>query len=332
MNRLLSLFACILQVLPVFAITIGQADKDRAAALVKKMTIDEKIRLISGKVDGFRTFPIERLGIPSIRMADGPQGVRNIDGNFIQSTFYPCGISAAASWNREAVHEMGAGIGCAAKAHGVQMMLGPGVNIYRSALCGRNFEYFGEDPYLASETALAYIRGIQETGVIATIKHFALNQQEYDRYNTSSNADERTMNEIYFPSFRRAVEEAGVGAVMTSYNPVNGVHSPENAWLIQDNLRRKWGFEGIVVTDWGSTYNTLNYIKGGVDLEMPRDDVSNEKSIKALLRNGVNAFIFCKHTSHSASWISLWTPTQQLKILQFPKREHIRLRWKGRFY
>ena len=123
--------------------SVTEQDKARAAQLVSQMTLEEKIELISGKVDGFRTYPIERLGIPSIRMADGPQGVRNIDGKNIQSTFYPCGISAAATWNREAVHEMGAGIGCAAKAHGVQIMLGPGVNIYRSALCGRNFEYYG---------------------------------------------------------------------------------------------------------------------------------------------------------------------------------------------
>lgn len=164
-------------------------------------------------------------------MADGPQGVRNIDGKNIQSTFYPCGISAAATWNREAVHEMGAGIGCDAKAHGVQIMLGPGVNIYRSALCGRNFEYYGEDPYLAGETALSYIQGMQEQGVMATIKHFALNQQEYNRHGVSSNADERTINEIYFPTFRKAVEKGGVGAVMTSYNLINGMHAAENPWL-----------------------------------------------------------------------------------------------------
>ena len=174
--------------------------KQRAAEIVSQMTLDEKIELISGKVDGFRTYAIPRLGIPSLRMADGPQGVRNIDGKNIHSTFYPCGISAAASWNRDAVREMGAGIGDAAKAHGVQIMLGPGVNIYRSALCGRNFEYYGEDPYLASETALNYIQGMQGRGVMATIKHFAVNNQEYDRHGVSSNIDERTINEIYFPT------------------------------------------------------------------------------------------------------------------------------------
>ena len=266
--------------------TITKADKDRAAKLVSQMTLDEKIDMISGKVDGFHTLAIPRLGIPAMRMADGPQGVRNIDGKNIHSTFYPCGISAAASWNREAVRQMGAGIGSAAKAHGVQIMLGPGVNIYRSALCGRNFEYYGEDPYLASETAKNYIQGMQEQGVMATIKHFALNQQEFDRHGVSSNADERTINEIYFATFRKAVEEAGVGAVMTSYNPINGVHAAENPWLVRENLR-KWGFEGIVMTDWTSTYNTVDFIKGGVDLEMPRSYAAIPERVKILLENGV---------------------------------------------
>lgn len=287
MKKIFLTIAATLALLPLAAQhRITQEHKERAAALVSQMTLAEKIELISGKVDGFRTYAIPRLGIPSIRMADGPQGVRNIDGKNIQSTFYPCGISASASWNRDAVREMGAGIGCAAKAHAVQIMLCPGVNIYRSALCGRNFEYYGEDPYLASETALNFIEGMQEEGVMATIKHFALNQQEFDRHGISSNADERTINEIYFPTFRKAVEKAHVGAVMTSYNPVNGAHAAENPWLVKENLR-KWGFDGIVMSDWTSTYSTVNFITSGVDFEMPRDHVSNQEAVMALLNNGV---------------------------------------------
>ena len=266
--------------------TVRQADKDRAAALVSQMTLDEKIEMLSGKVDGFNTYSVPRLGIPSVRMADGPQGVTNVSLKNVHSTFYPCGLSVAATWNRSVVYEMGAGIGCAARKQGVQIVLGPGVNIYRSALCGRNFEYYGEDPYLAGETAASYIRGVQDQGVIATIKHFALNQQEYDRHGVSSNADERTINEIYFPTFRKAVEKAGVGAVMTSYNPVNGVYAGENPWLIKDNLRA-WGHEGIVMTDWGSTYSSLGFIIGGADLEMPRIFVTRPAELKALLENGV---------------------------------------------
>jgi len=265
---------------------ITKEHKERAAKLVSQMTVEEKIDFISGKVDGFHTAGIPRLGIPAIRMADGPQGLRNVDGKNIHSTFFPCGVSAAATWNREVVYEMGAGIGSAAKAHGVQIMLGPGVNIYRSALCGRNFEYYGEDPYLASETALAYITGMQDQGVMATIKHFALNQQEYDRHGVSSNADERTMNEIYFPTFRKAVEKGNVAAVMTSYNPINGMHAAENTWLVNDNLRA-WGFEGLVMTDWVSTYSLVGFMQGGVDLEMPHAYDAKPAVVKELLKNGV---------------------------------------------
>lgn len=261
---------------------ISGTDKSRAAELVGKMTLEEKCLLIAGCEDGFHTAAIERLGIPSVRMADGPQGVRNDT----KSTYYPCGMSIAASWNREAASKVGTGIGMDARARGVGVMLCPGVNIYRSALCGRNFEYYGEDPYLASEIAAAYICGIQDRGVMSTIKHFALNNQEYHRYEVSSDADERTINEIYFPVFRKAVEKARVAAVMTSYNPVNHVHAAENPWLIRENLRR-WGHEGIVMSDWESTYTTLGCITGGLDLEMPRGFVLNYDYIKPLIDRGI---------------------------------------------
>ena len=146
--------------------------------------------------------------------------------------------------------------------------------------------YYGEDPFLAGETAANYIQGLQSKGVISTIKHFALNNQEYDRHNTSSNADERTINEIYFPAFRTAVEKGHVGAVMTSYNPINGTHAAENPWLIKENLR-KWGFDGIVMSDWTSTYTVLGCVNGGLDLEMPKPYVMNYETIKPLLDNGV---------------------------------------------
>ena len=257
--------------------------KAKARDIVSRMTLDEKIAYISGDEDGFSIKAVPSVGLPQLLMADGPQGVRNRT----HSTLYPCGVAAAASWNRDAAHLMGQGIGRDARARGVAIMLGPGVNIYRSALNGRNFEYFGEDPYLASETALQYILGMQEQGVIATIKHFALNNSEFDRHGISSVADERTMNEIYFETFRKAVEKGKVGAIMTSYNMVNGQHSPENSWLIKENLREKWGFEGIVMSDWVSTYSTLGCLQGGLDLEMPRPLIFKEDIIKNLLANGV---------------------------------------------
>ncbi len=273
---------------------ITQNDKDRAAEIVSKMTLDEKIEFISGKVDGFHTYAIPRLGIPSVRMADGPQGVRNNTN----STYYPSGIGLAASFNREAAKGVGDGIGCDASARGVRIMLCPGVNIYRSPLCGRNFEYYGEDPFLTSEIALNYIQGIQDHRVIATIKHFAVNNQEYSRHWTGSVVDERTLNEIYFPAFRKAVEKADVGAVMTSYNTVNGVHAAESSWLIKENLR-KWGFEGIVMSDWKSTYTTLGVLTGGLDLEMPENFTTKPEMVKPLIENGVlpeaNLDEMCRH-------------------------------------
>lgn len=172
----------------------AQTCRERAESLVSKMTLEEKASLVSGQVDGFHTAAIPRLGIPSIRMADGPQGVRNKT----RSTFYPCGISLASTWNPDLAREMGRGLALDARARGIGIMLGPGVNIYRSALCGRNFEYYGEDPVLASAIACGYIEGMQQNGVIATIKHFAANNQEYRRHATNSVVDERTLRDCIF--------------------------------------------------------------------------------------------------------------------------------------
>jgi len=262
---------------------IGPEHQERAAALVQQMTLDEKISLIAGYQDGFHTAPVERLGIPEICMADGPQGVRNNT----KSTLFACGVAAAASWNPSLVREMGVALGQDSRARGVHILLGPGVNICRSPLCGRNFEYFGEDPFLAAETAVAYIEGVQSQGVMATVKHFALNNQEYNRHHVNSVADERTINEIYFPAFRAAVERAHVGSVMTSYNPVNGVHSAENAYLIGQTLRGKWNFQGFTMSDWTSTYTPLLMVQDGVDLEMPRAFCYTAETLKPLLERGV---------------------------------------------
>lgn len=257
--------------------------RERAAQLVEQMTLEEKCNLISGHKGGFHTFEIARLGIPSIRMADGPQGVRNKT----KSTFYPCGISLAATWNAETVQEVGRGLGLDCKARGVDILLGPGVNIYRSAHCGRNFEYFGEDPFLASEIACSYITGLQNEGVMATIKHFATNNQEEWRHRTNSVVDERTLNEIYFPVFKNAVQKVGVGAVMTSYNPLNGVHAAENKELIEGVLKGKWGFDGFVMSDWRSTYTTIGCVESGLDLEMPAGFFLNYKAISELIDRGI---------------------------------------------
>ena len=263
--------------------TINREHRQHAAELVSQLTLDEKISLLGGAADGFHTIAVPRLGIPEIRMADGPQGVRNET----RSTLFPCGVAAAASWNPELVHEMGIALGQDARARGVHMLLGPGVNIARSPLCGRNFEYFGEDPFLAAETAVAYITGVQSQGVMASVKHFALNNQEYNRHHINSVADERTMNEIYFPAFRAAVERAQVGSVMTSYNLVNGVHSGENPYLIGHMLRDQWHFQGFTLSDWTSTYTPVNVVQDGVDLEMPRGFCMNGDVLRPLLDKGI---------------------------------------------
>lgn len=256
--------------------------KERAKALVQQMTLEEKIDLI-GSEKSFYTRAIPRLGIPQIRMADGPQGIRNNT----QSTMYPCGILTASSWNRELAERLGHGLGRDAKARGVSVLLGPGVNIYRAPMCGRNFEYFGEDPYLAGETGKHYILGVQDEGVMATVKHFAANNQEWSRHHASSDVDERTMHEIYFPAFRKAVQEAGVGAVMNSYNPIFGVHATENGWLNIEVLRDMWGFDGILMSDWTSVYSSSGAANNGLDLECPKGVYFTRERLIPLVKNGI---------------------------------------------
>ena len=264
------------------SVVITEADKARARELASQMTLEEKISYLSGETD-FSLRPIERLGIPRILLADGPQGIRN---HCEHSTLYPSGIAAAATWNRQLLHRYGTGMGDDARARGVGILLGPGVNIYRYPLCGRNFEYMGEDPFLASEMACSYIDGVQSKGVIATIKHFAGNNQEWDRHQTSSDIDERTLHEIYFPTFRKGVERAGVGAVMNSYNMLNGVHATENPWLNTTILRDTWGFDGILMSDWGSMYSTAGSANSGLDLEMPDARFYTESLLKEALNDG----------------------------------------------
>ena len=260
---------------------ITQEHKDRAADLVSQMTLDEKIAYIGG-YESWYIRPLDRLGLPAVKMVDGPQGVRNNT----QSTLYPSGVAAASTWNRELIEKMGVALGQDARARGVHILLGPGVNIYRSPMCGRNFEYFGEDPYLAGQIAANYIRGVQSQDVMACIKHFAGNNQEWDRHSVSSDIDERALHEMYFPAFETAVKEADVACVMTSYNLLNGVHASESKYLNYDILRDLWGFEGIVMSDWTSCYSPLNVATWGVDLEMPLPKCIKPEILHDLVRTG----------------------------------------------
>src|SRR5579859_6152655 len=233
-------------------------------SILSKMTLEEKIDMIGGQ-DAFYIRGYERLGLPALKMADGPVGVRN----YGPSTAYPVGIALAASWDPDLVNRVGAMIGQDARARGVHFMLGPGVNIYRAPMAGRNFEYYGEDPFLASRTAVAYINGIQSQGVIATVKHFLGNNQEYDRHNVSSDIDERTLREIYLPAFEAAVKEAHVGAIMDSYNLVNGIHMTQNDYFNNQIVKKEWGFDGVIMSDWDATYDGVAAATTGLDLEMP---------------------------------------------------------------
>ncbi|MEG2370181.1 MAG: glycoside hydrolase family 3 C-terminal domain-containing protein [Alistipes sp.] len=280
-----AIFISVTMLLPLSAVDAQPwltADVEaRAQQLLSQMTEAEKLDYVGG-VDGMYTRAIDRLGIPRVKMSDGPQGL----GTHGPSTAYPCTVMLTATWNPALAYAYGHGLGLDAKARNVNVLLGPAVNIYRAAMCGRNFEYMGEDPWLASRTAVEYIKGVQDCGVMAVVKHFAANNQDYDRNYISSDIGERTLNEIYFPAFRAAVQEAGVGAVMTSYNLLNGVWTTENAWLLKDVLRRQWGFNGVVMSDWGATHNVLPAARGGLDLEMPRGEYMSPDNLRKLLRAG----------------------------------------------
>lgn len=249
--------------------------------LMKQMTVAEKLSYVGG-IDWMYTKNIDRLGIPRMKMSDGPQGL----GTHGKSTAYPSSVMLAATWNEDLAYQYGKSLGSDCRARGVHILLGPAVNIYRAPFCGRNFEYMGEDPHLASRTAVGYIKGVQDQGVMATIKHFIANNSSYDRDNISNDIDERTLNEIYFPSFKAAVQEAEVGAVMSSYNPLNGIWTTENPWLLKEVLRNQWGFNGMVMSDWGSTHHCIPAVKSGLDLEMAGGEKMNPTDLAYYLRTG----------------------------------------------
>ncbi len=280
-NVVVSLLLLIFMSAGVAQTTTRQGVDKRVEAILGQMTLEEKIDYIAG-YDDFYIRAIPRLGVPELKMSDGPMGVRNYGA----STAFPAGIAMAASWDTEVVNRVGTMMGKDSRARGVDFLLGPGMNIYRAPMAGRNFEYFGEDPFLASRMAVADIKGIQSQGVIATAKHFMGNNQEWDRHRISSDMDERTMREIYLPSFEASVKEAHVGAIMDSYNFVNGVHMTQNGYLNTDVLRKEWGFTGIVMSDWDATYDAVAAANGGLDLEMPWGRLMNRQSLLPAVKDG----------------------------------------------
>lgn len=255
--------------------------ESRVDAILRQMTVEEKIDFIGG-VDGFFVRGIPRLGLPRLKMADGPVGVRN-EG---PATAMAGGISLVATWNPALAAEVGKELGRDARAKGVHFLLGPGVNIYRARMNGRNFEYFGEDPFLASRIAVGYIEGVQKQGVLATIKHYLGNNSEFLRHDSDSIIDERTMREIYLPAFEAAVKEAHVGAVMDSYNFTNGEHLTQNAYLNLSVLKKEWGFDGVLMSDWFATYDGVAAANGGMDLEMPSGAFMNRQTLMPAIQQG----------------------------------------------
>ena len=256
--------------------------REKIEELISSMTLEEKIDFIGG-YKNFNTRPIERLGIPMIRIADGPVGIRN----FGPSTAYPASINLAATWDRRLAYNTGKALGMEAREKNIHMVLGPGVNIHRLPITGRNFEYMGEDPYLAGNLASEYIKGLQGEGVMGSIKHFAANNQEFDRNNVSSDVDERTLHEIYLPAFKTAVDEANVATVMTGYNPVNGIHMSQHGYLNNDVLKKQWRFSGFTISDWASTYDGVAAANGGLDLEMPAGAFMNKENLLPAIKSGV---------------------------------------------
>jgi beta-glucosidase len=254
--------------------------EQRVADLLGRMTTEEKATMLSGS-GWMESAPIERLGIPAIKMADGPMGVRSWAGSSaitnsvnnpaapVLSTSFPSGVDMAATWDTDLVQREGQAIGQEVKALGRDMILGPTVNINRVPVWGRNFEGYGEDPFLAARLGVAYIKGVQGEGVIPSVKHFAANNEEFERHRIDAHVDDRTLHEIYLPAFKAAVQEAHVWTVMSAYNKLNGVHCAESATLLTDVLKKEFGFKGLVISDWGSTYSTAPTVNAGMDLEMP---------------------------------------------------------------
>lgn len=261
--------------------------------LISQMTLEEKAGLCSG-LDFWHTKPVERLGIPSVMVSDGPHGLRKQDdkadhlgiNESIKAVCMPAGCATAASFDRELIGRMGESLGASCQHEQVSVLLGPAVNIKRSPLCGRNFEYLSEDPYLAGEMAAAHINGVQSQQVGTSIKHFAANNQEHRRMSSSSNANERTLREIYFPAFETAVKKAQPWTVMCSYNRINGVYASENHWLLTEVLRNEWGFKGYVMSDWGAVSGRVEGLEAGLDLEMPSSGGINDRKIVEAVRAG----------------------------------------------
>ena len=255
--------------------------------ILDRMTLEEQVSLLSG-ADFWTTVPVERLGIPKIKVTDGPNGARGAGSLVagVNAACFPVAIALGATWDPALVERMGVALAGQAKSKGASVLLAPTVNIHRSGLNGRNFECYSEDPMLTAALAVAYIQGVQSQGIAATIKHFAGNESEIERQTMSSDIDERALREIYLPPFEQAVKKAGVMAVMSSYNRLNGTYTSEHPWLLTKVLREEWGFDGIVMSDWFGSHSTAATVNAGLDLEMPGPTRDRGEKLVAAVGNG----------------------------------------------
>ena len=262
-------------------------------SVIAQMTLEEKASLLSG-LDFWHTKPVERLGIPSVMVSDGPHGLRKQDdqadhlgvNESIKAVCMPTACASAASFDRDVLRQIGEAVGDACQHERVAVNLGPAVNIKRSPLCGRNFEYFSEDPYLAAELATSIVKGIQSRDIGVSVKHFAANSQENRRMSSDSIVDERTLREIYYPAFESAVKDGRAWTVMCSYNRLNGEYASQHRRLLTDLLRGEWGFDGYVVSDWGAVSDRVKGVHAGLDLEMPASGGTNDKRVVDAVRAG----------------------------------------------
>jgi beta-glucosidase len=256
-------------------------DEKKINDTIAKMTLEEKVQMLSGS-SMMASTGVQRLSIPAFRMSDGPVGAHIPP----PSTAYGAGIGLAASWDRDLAGQVGVQLGRDARSRGASFLLGPGVNIYRAPLNGRNFEYFGEDPFLAGEIAVGYINGVQSQGVSATIKHYAANNSEYFRFTSDSVVSERALREIYLPAFEAAVKKAHVGSIMDSYNFINGEHATQNYHLNVEIAKKQWGFDGVMMSDWTATHDGIAAANAGLDLEMPFGVYMNAKTLIPAVKEG----------------------------------------------
>ena len=278
---LVALLTILMNVTILMATELDPKIEKQIDDIIAQMTLQEKADMLGGDTTGFDSKHLARLGIPALRMTDGPNGVR-----WGKATSFPVGVCMAATWDTSLVHELGQALGRETKAQGRNVLLGPCVNIHRDPHAGRNFESYGEDPYLAARTAVSWVKGLQGEQIIATTKHFAVNNQEFERNSMDSRVTERVLREIYFPAFKAAVQEGKTWSIMSSYNRVNGQYASSNTWLLNDVLKDEWGFEGFVMSDWGAVHSIVPTMYAGLDIEMPNGRYLNPKNVIQAISEG----------------------------------------------